>query len=452
MSTPSGPAACPAHADQPQPTGMGRNLVLRGFEYLHDRRGDIFQLPLPGFKPTVFVGPEAVRQVLVEARDKLVWRTAPDPVTQLLGRGVLVVDGDEHAHHRGLITPWLHKRHFAGYVETMVDQTDRVLQSWPTGAKVDMVDEMRRISLLTLFQTLFGADVWDDLPKLWRPILEAIHAISPGAWLVWPGRPRLRTNHHLRTLDDFLYRLISDRRRMTTPPDDLLSHLLNSGMDDTTTRDQMLTLLIAGHDTNTALMSWTLALLGAHPGWMRSVQHEIDGHLADRPPALDDLSHLPLLDQVIQESLRLYPPIHLGNRLAAEDFETPACPVPAGSRVVYSIYLTQRDASEWPEPDRFWPGRFAEPRPAVPYAYVPFGGGPRNCVGSAFGKLEAITVLARVLQRKELQLAPGAIRPSMGATLMPHPGVRMFAADRHVRAEPARRPPQRPADDASVGE
>ncbi len=430
MSRPSGPDACPAQPDLPQATGMGRNLVLRGFEYLHARRGNIFQLPLPGFNPTVFVGPEAVRQVLVESRDKLIWRTAPDPVTQLLGRGVLVVDGDEHAHYRGLITPWLHKRRFPGYVETMVDLTDRVLQGWPATATVDMVDAMRRISLLTLFQTLFSADVWDDLPRLWQPILEAIHAISPGAWLVWPGSPRLRTNRHLRTLDDHLYRLISDRRRLSTPPDDLLSHLLDSGMDDTTTRDQMLTLLIAGHDTNTALMSWTVALLGAHPEWMRTVQDEIDGCLGERPPTLEDLPHLPLLDQVIQESLRLFPPIHLGNRLAAEDFETPTCPVPAGSRVVYSIYLTHRDASEWPEPDRFWPGRFAESRPAVPYAYVPFGGGPRNCVGSAFGKLEAITVLARLLQRKDLRLEPGTIRPSMGATLMPHPGVLMLASDR----------------------
>jgi cytochrome P450 len=404
--------------------------VLRGFEYLHASRGDVFQLPLPGFKPTVFVGPQAVRQVLVESRDSLVWRTSPDPVTQLLGRGVLVVDGDEHAHHRGLITPWLHKRNFAGYVSTMVDWTDRVMRNWPDESVVDMVDEMRRISLLILFQTLFGADVWADLPRLWRPILEAISAISPGAWLVWPGAPRLRVNHHLKTLDDYLYRLIAERRRLTTPPDDLLTHLLNSGMDDSTARDQMLTLLIAGHDTNTALMSWTLALLGGHPEWLDAVRREIDEHLEGRPPALDDLQHLTQLDMVIQESLRLFPPIHLGNRLAAEDFETPTCPVKSGSRVVYSIYLTHRDASEWEAPGRFWPGRFAERRPAVPYAYVPFGGGPRNCVGAAFGKVEAVTVLARVLQRKQLRLEPGTIRPHMGATLMPNPGVRMRISDR----------------------
>ncbi len=228
MSTSSG-GACPIHDDQPLPTGVGQNLVLRGFEYLHARRGNMFQLPLPGFKPTVFVGPDAVRQVLVKSRDRLIWRTSPDPVTQLLGRGVLVVDGDEHDYYRGLITPWLHRRNFPGYVETMVDQTDRVLKHWPDGGVVDMVDEMRRISLLIFFQTLFGADVWDELPRLWRPILEAIEAISPGAWLVWPGAPRLRVNHHLRTLDDYLYRLISERRRLTTPPDDLLTHLLDLG-------------------------------------------------------------------------------------------------------------------------------------------------------------------------------------------------------------------------------
>jgi cytochrome P450 len=126
----------------------------------------------------------------------------------------------------------------------------------------------------------------------------------------------------------------------------------------------------------------------------------------------------------------LYPPIHLGNRLASEAFDTSAGPVPAGSRVVYSIYLTHRDASQWLEPDRFWPDRFAGSRPAVPYAFVPFGGGPRNCVGSAFGKVEAAAVLSRVLQQKALHLEPGMIRPHMGATLMPHPGVWMRVHDR----------------------
>ena len=132
-----------------------------------------------------------------------------------------------------------------------------------------------------------------------------------------------------------------------------------------------------------------------------------------------------LLDQVIQESLRLYPPIHLGNRLASEDLQTPSCRVPAGSRVVYSIYLTHRDPRVWSEPRTFQPQRFAEQRPAKPYGYVPFGGGPRNCVGAAFGRVEASSVLARVLQRKNLRLVPGVIHPHMGATLMPHPAVRM---------------------------
>jgi cytochrome P450 len=420
----------PPHPSGARQPGMGDNLILRGFRTLHARRGDIFQLPLPGFDPTVFVGPEAVRQVLVSDRDKLLWRTTPDPVTQLLGRGVLVVDGDEHAHHRELISPWLHKRHLARYTDAMIRETDRVTATWPADAPVDMVDEMRRVSLLILFQTLFSTDVWADLPRLWRPILAAIDVISPGLWLVWPGAPRLRPTRELRFLDDYLYGLIAERRGLSDPPDDLLTHLLQSGMSDTLARDQMLTLLIAGHDTNTALMSWTLALLGRHSDWLAAVQAEIDNVLRDRPPALDDVSRLTLLDQVLRESLRLYPPIHLGNRRAAEAFDTPACPIPGESRVVYSIYLTHRDPSHWPEPDQFCPERFSSPRPAVPYAFVPFGGGPRNCVGSAFGKAEAAIVLARVLQLKDVRLEPGAIHAHMGATLMPHPAVRMRTSTR----------------------
>jgi len=404
---------------------IGGNIILRGFEYLRSRRGDIFRLPLPGFRPIVFTGPAAVRKILVEWRHKLLWRTEPDPVVQLLGQGVLVVDGPTHDHIRGLITPWLHRRHFDGYVDTMVAQTDRVLRHWHTGETLDMVDEMRRISLLILFKTLYSTDAGADLPRLWRPILGAIDAISPGAWLLWPGKPPQPSSSELDRLDSYLFRLIDTRRRTVNPPDDLLTHLLDSGLDDTTIRDQMLTLLIAGHDTNTALMSWTLALLGTHGDWMTAVQNEIATVLGERPPALTDLARLTQLDRVIQESLRLFPPIHLGNRLAKEPFNTLACPVDAGSRVVYSIYLTHRDPRVWPEADRFRPDRFADSHPAEPYAYVPFGGGPRNCVGAAFGKVEAAVVLARVLQRNRLRLEPGTIRPHMGATLMPRPGVRM---------------------------
>jgi cytochrome P450 len=407
------------------PARIGGNVILRGFEYLRSRRGDVFRMPLPGFRPTVFTGPAAVRQILVERRNQLLWRTEPDPVVQLLGRGVLVVDGQEHDHIRSLITPWLHRRHFDGYVDTMVAQTDRILRHWRMGETLDMVDEMRKISLLILFATLFSADIGADLHLLWRPILDAIDAISPGAWLIWPGRPRRPSGPELDHLDGYLFRLIDNRRRMATPPDDLLTHLLHSGMDDTVIRDQMLTLLIAGHDTNTALMSWTLALLGMHREWMAAVQDEIATVLGDRQPTLADVPELAHLDNVIQESLRLFPPIHLGNRIAGESFETPTCPVTAGSRVVYSIYLTQRDPRVWSEAECFRPERFADPHPAEPYAYVPFGGGPRNCVGAAFGRVEASIVLARVLQCTQLQLEPGTIRPHMGATLMPRPGVRM---------------------------
>ncbi len=224
-------------------------------------------------------------------------------------------------------------------------------------------------------------------------------------------------------LDNYLYQTISDRRRRTTDhgpssvvsgPNDLLQHLIDAGLSDDVIRDQMLTLLIAGHDTSTALLAWIFALLGQHP--------DIHARLVEE---VDSLEKSPLLDQVIKESLRLYPPIHIGNRYLAEDMEFKEGKIPAGERMFYSIYLTHRDPELWQDADDFRPERFAHGRKTPPFSYVPFGGGPRACIGAAFGQAEARLVLTRLLQTHTFEFTNHKIRPHMGATLEPRPGVRM---------------------------
>ena len=394
--------------------------------------GRFFQIPIPGFRPYVIFGPEANRKLLVTERDKVLWRNT-DPVADLLRRGVLVLDGEEHDLYRELMKPPLHPSRLAGYAPMMLAQTDRVSSQWQDGEVVDMLVESRKIALLIIMQTLFSKDIWLDLPHIWTPILKAIEYISPGAWILWRQIPRLGFKKPLRDLDKYLYGIIEGRRKIMESdsklPDmqeqapalqnDLLQHLIDAGLTDDVIRDQMLTMLIAGHDTSTALLAWTFALLGQHPDIHARLVHEVD-----------TLDKSPLLDQVIKESLRLYPPIHIGNRRVAKEISFDEGTIPLGERLFYSIYLTHRDPSVWENAEDFYPERFAHGRKTPPFAYIPFGGGPRACIGAAFGLAEARLVLRRLLQTYQFEFTNHKIRSHMGATLEPRPGMRMKVTKR----------------------
>src|SRR5688500_15573074 len=211
--------------------------------------GRFFQIPLPMFHPYVVFGSEANRKVLVTERNKVLWRNT-DPVTDLLRRGVLSVDGEEHDHYRKLMEPALHSHRLPDYTSLMISQTDRVSACWREGERVDMLIESRKIALLIIMQTLFGKDVWDDLPRIWDPILKSIKYISPGMWILWRKIPRLGFRKPLRALDEYLFEIIKERRKRQEG-NDLLQHLIDAGLADSVIRDQMLTMLIAGHDTST---------------------------------------------------------------------------------------------------------------------------------------------------------------------------------------------------------
>jgi cytochrome P450 len=391
--------------------------------------GRFFQIPIPGFSPYVVFGPEANRKVLVTQRDKLIWRNT-DPVTDLLRRGVLVTDGEEHDHYRKLMESPFHPSQLSNYTQMMIEQTDRVMFTWQDGQTVDMLVEGRKVALLIIMQTLFSKDAWNDLPAIWSPILKTIKYVSPGLWILWRKMPRFGYGKSLRAIDDYLYEIISDRRKTlesvssltgvqeqapALQKNDLLQHLIDAGLNDDVIRDQMLTMLIAGHDTSTALLAWTFALLGQHPEIHAQVVKEVDQI---------EIKHQ-LLDNVIKESLRLYPPIHIGNRRVAEEMEFAEGKVPAGERMFYSIYLTHRDPEIWENAEQFCPDRFSHGRKTPPFAYVPFGGGPRSCIGAAFGQAEARIVMTRLLQKFTFEFTNHPIHAHMGATLEPHPGVMM---------------------------
>ncbi len=409
---------------------LREGTVLSALEVFNQHLGDIFRLSLPSFQTVMLAGPEAARFVLVSARDDLRWRSKGDPVTNLLRNGVLVIDGDEHDAVRRTMNPALHGRMFASHIEAFCRGTDQIIDTWRHDQPVDMLDEMRKIALLVLLETLYKVDFRPDMERLWQAVLKTLRYISPGLWLIWRGIPRPGYTQALHQMDVYLYEIIRLRRLQGSEGDDLLGLLIQSGADDNLIRDQLLTMLIAGHDTSTALLSWTLYLLGKHPNSLEKVQTEVDRIMGSSEPTYEKANQLPYLNQVINEALRLYPPIHLGSRIAAVDLEWQNYIIPAGTRVMYSIYLTHRQAAYWPNPHRFEPERFAPENKHQPYTFLPFGGGPRNCIGAAYAQIEAKIVLARLLQRCDLALLPQRITPKMGATLEPKPGIRMLARRR----------------------
>ncbi len=386
--------------------------------------GDVFRLPVPGFEPVVLCGPEAARFVTIDARGDLRWRIATDPVARLLRDGVLVTDGADHDRLRALMTPSLHRRVIERHVAEMVGRVDRRAARWPEGVPVDLLPEIRRLTLEILTRAVFDVDVSPDLGRLWHSILRLLEYISPGLWVVWPAAPRPGFGPAIRQMDSYLLQLIAARRAGGARGDDLLSALVRGGLPDESIRDQLLTMLIAGHDTNTALFAWALVALGQQPEARRQAQAEVDSALRGRPPDARSVEALPFLAQVIKETLRLYPPIHVGNRLAARDLEFGGYRLPAGTRVLFSIYLTHRHPRYWPNADQFRPERFAADRAAPgPLTFLPFGAGPRYCIGASMAQVEARVVLARLLQLFDFDLIDSRITLKMGATLEPSPGV-----------------------------
>ena len=428
--------------------------LLAALSLMREHVGPIFQITMPIFQPAVAIGPETNREILVTKRDEFSWRNESDPVVKLLRHGVLVVDGEEHDQLRAIMDPPLHRRNVIPHIPDFWRYTNNVIDTWEDGSTVDMLVEMRKVALLILMGTMFQVDFAPDMDRLWQPILKAIAYVSPGFWIMAPNMPRPGYKKHLDVLDTYLYQTIRARRSelengKTAVPGDLLAKLINEGLDDDLIRDQLLTMLIAGHDTSTALLAWVWYLLGTNPEAMAQAKAEVDAvignqlsvngkPITDNAPSIEQINQLIYLDMVIKEALRLYPPIHMGNRRALEDMTLAEYDVPQDTRVMYSIYLSHRDERYWDEPEAFCPHRFdknqTQQGERPPLTYIPFGGGPRNCIGAAFAQVESKVVLARILQRFDLTLLNGdKIKPYMGATLEPKPGVLMRVSQRETR-------------------
>jgi cytochrome P450 len=420
----------------PRPTGpqslkalqamLHENSVLAAFRAFHEQLGDVFRLQLPGFDPIVLVGAEANEFVLLTERARLRWRSESDPIARLLGHGLLVEDGETlHDRPRQVMSPALHQTAIRQYLAAMQRGTDHVLERWEDGTTIDVVEAMREMSMLIVFESFFSDDLRASLDSLWNATIRLMGFISPGLWMIWANAPAAGYEEARRQLDAYLYDIIRCRRSLDQQPDDLLGLLIRAGYDDDLIRDEMMTMVVAGHDTTTALLGWVWVLLCQHPTVMQAAADEARSVLGAYDPSvqitMEQLNAMTLTDAIVKETLRLYPPAHLGSRIALENLHFRDYSIPAGSRVIYSIYLTHRSPAYWDHPDQFMPERWYGSRPQR-FTYLPFGGGPRICIGAQFGETQAKLVVARVLQRFSLALTGGRIHMHMGATIEPRQG------------------------------
>jgi cytochrome P450 len=358
---------------------------------------------------------------------------------RLFGNGLLTSEGDFWLRQRRLAQPAFHRTRIASYGDTMVRYTEQMLEHWSHGQEVDAHQEMMQLTLNIVGKTLFDAEVAGDAREIGKTITMLLDFSSDFRRLIftpkWLPTPRnIQTTLAIRRLNKIVFRMIAQRRASGRDAGDLLSMLLaardddGSQMDDRQLRDETLTLFLAGYETTANLLAWTWWLLATHPEVELKLHVELDRLLAGRPPAMDDLPRLRYAEHVLTESLRLYPPAWGMARLAIEDHEIAGYPVPAGTGVAIAQWVVQRDPRWYEAPDEFRPERWkGDLQKRLPrFAYFPFGGGPRQCIGNMFALMEATLVLATVAQHFRLRMMPGQeVVPLASITLRPKNGVAM---------------------------
>lgn len=389
-----------------------------------------------------FAHPELVREVLVTKNASFMKGLALQRTKVVLGEGLLTSEGELHKRQRRLAQPAFHRERTQRYGEIMVEQATLARERWTDGEELDVAHEMMRLTLAVVAKTLFGANVDDEADEIGAALTELmlmfpllVHPLSD--FLIKLPLPRVkRFRRALARLDQTIYGLIAERRKSESDRGDLLSMLLlatdtegdGSGMSDLQLRDEAITIFLAGHETTANALAWTWHLLARNPEVERALHHELDTVLAGRTPAPADYPRLPYTEMVLAESMRLFPPAWGIGRYALEDVQIGEWHVPKRGLVLVSQWVTHRDARFWPDPDRFDPHRFtAEAKASRPkFAYFPFGGGSRVCIGESFAWMEGVLLLATIAQRWRFE-AKGEVDPVALITLRPRHGMRMSA-------------------------
>jgi cytochrome P450 len=399
--------------------------------------GDMSGFRLAHLRVCLVNDPALIEQVLVQERDRV---RKPWDLRELefaLGKGLLTSEGELWKRQRRLIQPAFTHERIRSYGAIMVRRAEAMVASWKDGEVRDLHADMARVTLEIVCEALFGVDISTEADRIGEALELVMHqfermftsAIPLPLWFPTPGN--LRARRAIRRMDEVVYGMVSKRRTSGEERDDLLGRLLaaqdadGTKMTDRQLRDELLTLIAAGHETTALTLGWSLYLLARHPEVEARVAADLEALGA--PPSIEDVAKLASTQQVVQESLRLYPPAWGIARENLEPIDLGGYHLERGTQIWLINWVTQRDPRFFEEPDAFRPERFAPERASrIPkYAYFPFAGGPRSCVGMHFALLEATLVLACVLRSFRVELVPEhpiELQPSV--TLRPRYGIR----------------------------
>jgi len=410
--------------------------------------GDIVTMRYYSFRVYFISHPDYIEQVLVTDHRKFIKGRILRKNKQLFGNGLLTSEGDFWLRQRRLAQPAFHRGRIASYADTMVRYASRIANEWSDGEERDLHAEMMRLTLSIVAKTLFDADV-DREAKRVGHALEAIMQLNSDfrkliltpTWLPTPRK--IRATIATAKLNRIIYRFIEERRASGVDNGDLLSMLLaardddGSRMTDRQLRDEAITIFLAGHETTANALAWTWMLLAQNPIVEVKLHEELDRVLGGRVPTVDDLPNLRYTNHVVTESLRLYPPAWGMARIAIEDTEIAGYPIPKGCGVSLAQWVVHRDPRWFEAPLEFrperWEGDLLKRLPR--FAYFPFGGGPRQCIGNNFAVMEASLLLATLAQQFKISLVPGKeIIPAASITLRPKTGIWGKIEKRHTPA------------------
>jgi cytochrome P450 len=384
-------------------------------------------------------GPELIRKVLLEEREKYAKTAQVRLLGPLLGRGILTSEGADWKWQRQASAPMFRQQELAQFVPAFVRATRRLVARWTDNAVRPIERDMTEVTFDVISATL--------LPSTDAGMPAAIEASTAsfqraGAWAqlyAWVGAPGgppppggRGSAAAVAALRAAVHRIVAERRAAGEAKDDLLARLMGARdpetgqqMNDEQLVDNLLTFYLAGHETTAKALTWTLFLLAAAPAWARRLEAEVDAVAGRDEVSAAHAERMPLAQQVLKESMRLYPPVPLMTRQAAEDTALGGHQIRAGTSIVMPIYTIHRHARRWEAPDAFLPERFdLEREAAIPrYQYMPFGAGPRICIGMPFAMLEATAILATLLQRVRFARVGRDPVPVARVTLIPQGGM-----------------------------
>ena len=355
------------------------------------------------------------------------------------GDGLLTNEGESWLRQRRLAQPAFHRERIASYAKIMTGYAEEMLTTWRDGEVRDVHQEMMQLTLKIVVRALFNVESKEvgDISTAMNVLMSnsvGIRLLLPPAARFLPTPGMIEFRRAVRRLDETVYRIIAERRKTEADAGDLLSMLMQardedgSRMSDKQLRDEVMTFLLAGHETTALALSWSWHLLTQNSEAEAKLHEELDRVLAGRTPEVSDLRNLTYAEGVVKESMRLYPPAWSLARTVVKDFDIAGYRIPAGANVVMSTWIMHHDARYFPDPYRFDPDRWlSEQSQKLPrFAYFPFGGGPRQCIGNSFAMMEATLLLATIAQKFQFRAVEGhPVVPIPSFTLRPKYGVRM---------------------------